>query len=276
MRKSIQIYHPDQIAVAAAAGFTEISYALGAERLAYREDCLARAAEIRAMLDAHHIACTQTHLPDYHLLISSEKREDDTEAAIHRAIRASAILGASWAAIHPRTAVNDGYNRTKSFEDNRRDLTSYLETAEAVGVGLAVENMPLYPFTQPEWRFFGGGYEELIALVDSFSSAHIGICWDFGHAHTAALNQSAALREVGGRLKITHVHDNYRNGDHHQMPLLASVEWHSIDWKQIMPVLGEIGYEGPMTLELIQPPAPMQPSFMKLGHDALTALEAMM
>ncbi|MBQ2710184.1 MAG: TIM barrel protein, partial [Clostridia bacterium] len=147
MRKSIQIYHPEQIAVAAAAGFTEISYSLSSERFAYREDCLERAAKIRAMLDAHQIACTQTHLPDYHLLISSEKREDDTEAAIHRAIRASAVLGAPWAAIHPRTAVSDGYHRTKSFEDNRRAFAEYLETAEAAGVGLAVENMPLYPYT---------------------------------------------------------------------------------------------------------------------------------
>ena len=276
MRKSIQIYNPCQIAPAAAAGFTEISYSFGTDELAFREDCLERAAEIRAMLDAHHVACTQTHLPCYHLLVSSEETDERTEAAMHRALRASAVLGAPWAAFHPRTAVHAGYSRTKSADDTRRALEGYLTTAEACGVGIAVENMPLYPHTHAEWRFLGGGFEELLALCDAFRSDKIGICWDFGHAHTAGLDQAAALREIGARLKITHVHDNYKNGDHHQLPCLGSGEWGCIDWKRLMPVLREIGYTGPMTLEVIYPPTRMLAGFLQCGYGALSELEAYM
>lgn len=227
------------------------------------------------MLDKYSLNCVQTHLPAvYHLLVSPEEVDEKLEEAIKRGIEATAVLSAKWTTFHPRTAINDGFNRDISYKHNKNMLTVYLEQAEKSGVGIAVENMPLYPYTSPQWRFFGGGYEELCELCDELKCDKIGICWDFGHAHTAAVNQEAALRYIGDRLKITHVHDNYRNGDHHLLPLLGGdVEiWNSIDWIKLMPVLNEIEYNGPLTLETHYPPISLLKSFVKMSYECLSQL----
>lgn len=279
MRSSIQIREEEHfnllLQYAAEAGFREIAVSFGSTDVVFRSDFADVVSRMIEKLDRYGIACTQTHLPCYHLLVSAEETNEETENAIRESIRQSARLGAAWAAFHPRSAVNDGYNRKKSFESNKKMLDGYLEDAEKYGTGIAVENMPLYPFTRPDWRFFGGGWEELCELCDSFRSDKIGICWDFGHAHTAALDQAEAFRAIGNRLKITHVHDNYRNGDHHQLPLLASVEWNSVDWTNTMKALGAANYTGPLTLEVIYPPTPMLKSFVQCGFDSLTCLKEM-
>lgn len=280
MRKSIQIREeefPEQMmAYAKAAGFREVSISFGSTDLLMKDGYENAVEHLGKLLEKYDLKCTQTHMPCYHLLVSSEVQEEAMEHSMVRCLEASAVLGAEWAAFHPRTSLADGYNRTTSFEANREALSGYLEYAEKYGVGIAVENMPLYPYTKPEWRFFGGGWEEICELCDTFHSDKIGICWDFGHAHTAALNQTLVLKDVGARMKITHVHDNYRNGDHHQLPALGNLEdWGCIDWAKTMQTVGEIGYEGPMTLEVIFPPEPMLKSFVQCGYDCLTYLETL-
>ena len=132
--------------------------------------------------------------------------------------------------------------------------------------------MPLFPFDRLEWQFFGAYYEELIELCDSIKSDNVGICWDFGHAHTAKFDQVYALKQVGDRLKATHVHDNYRLGDHHLLPAQGSLEWGCIDWKTVTPVLGEIKYDGPLTLEIIYNNTPILESFIAHSYSCIDYL----
>lgn len=263
----------EMLGYAKQAGFTEVSFSFGTPEFFLQADYKSKIDRMKEVLDQKGLVCKQTHLPFYHLTVSSEIAEETMELGILRCIEESARLGAEWTAYHPRTAVNAGYNQTKSFEDNRRYLAKYLETAEKYGVGIAIENMPLYPYEKPYWRFFGGGWEEIAELCDSFQSDKVGICWDFGHAHTAAIEQAHAIRDLGKRIKITHVHDNYRNGDHHQLPLMANPIWGCVDWKSAMRALREVQYEGALTLELIYPPLPMCDTFMKLAYECLENLK---
>jgi len=277
MRASIQIreeeYFDTILQYSAAAGFKEISVSFGSCPIIADDELERDTDRIGNLLVKYGIACTQIHLPCYHLLVDSSKKEAHIEKAICQYLRAGAALGAAWGAFHPRSAINDGYNRKKSFCANREDLLGYLEYAEKYNIGIAVENMPLYPYSCPEWRFFGGGFEELCELCDSIDSDKIGICWDYGHAHTAALDQCAALRAVGDRLKITHVHDNYRNGDHHQLPLLGTDPgWHPINWESVMKATAAIGYTGPLALEILYPPVPMLKNFIHCAYDAVNHL----
>ena len=133
------------LSLAAKAGFKEVLIGLGSSDVLFRDDYQKDIDTVKTLLDKYGLVCGQTHTPGYHLTVSSEVRDDATETAIIRCIEASAQLGAKWTALHPRTAVNAGYSRTKSFEDNKADLDRYLEVAEKCGVGIAVENMPLYP-----------------------------------------------------------------------------------------------------------------------------------
>ena len=260
---------------AAEAGFREVMIGFGESGMFLRSDYEREVEKIAEWLARFGLSCGQTHLPCYHLTVSSEITNEETELSIRRAIRASAALGAGWTAFHPRTSVTGGYSRTVSFSDNLAILESYLEVAEECGVGIAVENMPLYPRTNAFWRFFGGGWEELCELCDRLCSDKIGICWDFGHAHTAELDQAAALRDIGSRLKMTHVHDNTRSGDHHQLPGLSDPQWGSIDWQKAIGALREIGYSGSLALEVIDPPLSMYGNFMRLAYDSLEYIKGL-
>lgn len=260
---------------AAAAGFEEVMVGFGDSKVFESDSYEKEVERIAELLKKHSLKCSQTHLPCYSLLDSSEITDEKTELSIRRAIKASAELGADWTALHPRSAVNKGFSRTASFADNKKMLEIYLEDAFLYSVGIAVENMPLYPRTRNDWRFFGGGWEELCELCCCFNTDRIGICWDFGHAHTAGINQSAAIGEIGSLLKMTHVHDNYKNGDQHQLPALADRQWESINWQKVMRALRNIGYTGSLALETIMPPLEMCGSFFKLAYDSLEYLKSL-
>ncbi len=276
MRRSIQLheewYFEQMLAYTAAAGFQEVAIGFSESPVCFSKDYEREVVRLQELLQKNGLICRQIHLPCYPLLESSDIVKEEVENAIKVGIRIGSMLGAEWGAFHPRTAVDQGFDRTLSFRHNREKLCEYLEWAEKYGMGIAVENMPLYPYVKPEWRFFGGGFEELCELVDTLDSEKIGICWDFGHAHLSALDQSAALRRVGERLKITHVHDNSRNDDHHQLPLLRTCDW-NIQWGPIMHTLRAVGYQGPMTLEVVTPPLSACKSFVQCGYDCLAALE---
>lgn len=279
MRSSIQIREEENLELtvkyAAMAGFKEVAISFGSGEMCFGDNCEEGAYNIKKLLDDNGLVCKQIHLPAYHLLISSETTDEKTERAMENAFKAGSIIGAEWAAYHPRTTLDNGYDRNKSFEDNKKILSGYMEYAEKYNVGIAVENMPLYPYIHPEWRFFGGGWEELINILDYFNSNKMGICWDFGHAHTASLDQTAAIKNMGDRIKITHVHDNYRNGDHHQLPAMGSLEWGCVEWDKIMAALKEINYSGPLTLELIFPPLPMLKNYIGCCADCLEYLKSL-
>ena len=282
MKKAIQVRELENLEMtlkyAAEAGFNDVSIGFDSSKASMfiGDDYKKKLNNICELLNKYNLNCVQTHLPaPYHLLVSSETVDEISENMIKRGIEATAVLGAEWTAYHPRTAISDGYNREKSYEHNKNFLFQYLEYAEKAGVGIAVENMPLYPYTIPEWRFFGGGYEELCVLCDDIGSDNIGICWDFGHAHTAAINQNSALEYIGDKLKITHIHDNYRNGDHHLLPLLGGdVDiWRSIKWSEVMPSLKKINYNGPLTLEINYPPISILKSFVNMSYDCISSIE---
>ena len=59
------------------------------------------------------------------------------------------------------------------------------------------------------------------------------------------IDQREALRVMGKRLKATHVADNSGKLDDHILPFQGNVNWRSI-----LPVLSEIGYEGDLTFEI--------------------------
>ena len=64
-------------------------------------------------------------------------------------------------------------------------------------------------------------------------------------ANLMGIDQREALRVMGKRLKATHVADNSGKLDDHILPFQGNVNWRSI-----LPVLSEIGYEGDLTFEI--------------------------
>ena len=222
----------------------------------------------RKVLDDLGLSCVQVHLPMYDLLLSSEIIDEDVKTAVLRSVKAMQILGCKRGAYHPRTSLTHNYDSEISLRDNHNEISMYLEEAEKYGVGIAIENLAVFPEC-PQHRFFSSDNEELRALADSFGSDNIGICWDFGHANLMPVSQEKAFELLGDRIKITHIHNNFGFYDNHIMPPLGN-----ISWETLMPALKKCGYNGDFALEIKYFTMTTElESYYRFGYDCLCKLE---
>lgn len=214
------------------------------------DDWRAWAEEVASLSRALALPITQSHAPFYNALIPEHPNAAVWEPMIERAIIASGMVGSPWVVMHPGTYPDDARDFRESKRRNYEYFMPWLEKAEKAGCGIAIENMAdRYGAEGPSRRRPGGcycaTYVELCDLVDSFHVPNVGICWDFGHARLMDIDQREALRYMGKRLKATHVADNNGLKDDHILPFQGD-----IDWRGILPVLHEIGYEGDLTYEI--------------------------
>ena len=203
------------------------------------------AKTVKEEADRLGITFVQTHLPFYNFCDPITGIQADTEEILEKAIVCTKILGVKW------TIADQGtdYGSVLMEASRRKNLEYFskrLELAEKHDVGICIENMADFP-GQGFKRNYGGAVEPLCELVDTLSEkfGNAGVCWDFGHANLMYPDQAACLRYVGGRLKVTHVHDNNGTYDEHRPPYMGTV-----NWEAVLPVLKEIGYEGDFSFEV--------------------------
>lgn len=203
--------------------------------------------DIIALSKELDLPITQSHAPFYNAIEPESPKAAVWEPMIKRAIEASGKIGIPWVVMHPGTYPDDSYEFKESKRRNYEYFMPYLELAAKYGCGIAIENMAdniIRTYLRPS-AVYCSRHVDLVDLVDSFHTDNVGICWDFGHAQLMGLDQREALRYMGKRLKATHVADNSGYNDDHIMPFQGSV-----DWRKILPVLSEIGYEGDLTFEI--------------------------
>jgi len=224
------------------AGFNGIDFGF--------EDLLEKAGweddihKIRECMDKSGMVCAQVHLPYYNIFESSEVYIEEKETEMKRAFKAMSILGAKWGAYHPMSSTNYDYDPKRAMHDNKEKLKNYLEEASKYDVGIAVENLPVFPDC-PQYNFFTSNYEDHIELVDSFNSDLIGVCWDFGHANLMPYDKAKVLDAMGERVKIAHMHNNTEMCDLHIAPCLGTVKW-----EDMIPILVKNNYSGALSLEI--------------------------
>jgi len=198
-------------------------------------------------LQEAELVCAQVHLPTYGLFADSGRDDPEIERRIEIALSVMPALGAKWGAIHVRSAVDAGFDRSRAMQDNIRWLKRLISIAEKSGVGIAVENLPTFP-DRPDAPFFSSRIEDQCALIDALDHPLVGACWDFGHAHLNIQHKDKSQQELlltlGKRLKIVHVHGNYATRDSHLPPAIGSV-----DWEDALTGLKKIGFDGFFSLE---------------------------
>ena len=276
MKKAIQMgyneFFAERCAMAAAAGFDGVAIDFNID--ATRGLDFDRATEdILSVLEKNGVCAVQTHLPFYDLRVSAEEKDAEVEERMKKVIRTTGAIGAKCAVVHPRTSISSGYCRRTSFEENRKSIGSYLDTAVTSGVTIAIENMPIFRSLSTAMPFYTSDYYDLCELCDSFASENVKICWDFGHANLMGFDHAEALRFVGARLACMHMHNNFGNDDNHFAPDLGTA-----DFNKLMPVLTEIGYTGALTLEtrFYNTEKRVLESFMRHAYETLGWLEDMM
>ena len=157
----------------------------------------------------------------------SSERYDYYYGMTCRALKASEYLGAEWAVVH-----------VKGVDDTVSYVKRLLSDTSVKRIGIAIENMADRPI------------DELILAHDRLAEEgyRVGICLDTGHCNIKKhydVDVAEAVRALGSRIKMLHVHDNMRNTDRHIAPLLGCIKWESV-----MKALYEVGYTGALNLEL--------------------------
>ena len=138
---------------------------------------------------------------------------------------------------------------------NERGYQRFLkifERAKELGVEIACENI----------RTYGN----LAFMLEQFPQS--GFCWDTGHeAYTSRNIQFMPI--FGEKLKAVHIHDNmgYDRSiypDFHYLPFDGK-----LDYEDMVRRLDEVGYEGPIMLEVFNT---MKPEYKELTEDEFFAL----
>lgn len=190
---------------------------------------------------------------------------DSREAAIHvdhikSVITAARMLGVG------RVNTFVGRDWTRSVDDN---WPCFLETWQAIiafaeeqDVKVGIENCPMF-FTGDEWP---GGKNLAVSpaiwkrMFDDISSDHFGLNFDPSHLIWQQMDVASAMRQFG--YKFFHVHAKDVRLDKHrldQVGILANpLEYHcpklpglgDVDWGSFFSVLTDLGYAGPVCVEV--------------------------
>ncbi len=187
----------------------------------------------------------------------------EAEAArqhIERVIRASAVLGVR------RMNTFIGRDPTRSVDENwPRFLEVWrplVKLAEDVGVRIGIENCPMY-FTRDEWP---GGKNLATSpaiwrrMFQEIPSPCFGLNYDPSHMVWQHMDYLKPLRELSTRLFHVHAKDVRIDRDRlDDVGILATpLEYHcpklpglgDVDWGRFFSVLGDVGYDGPVCVEV--------------------------
>ncbi len=89
----------------------------------------------------------------------------------------------------------------------------------------------------------------LLRVRERLGAPNVGICVDTGHANLGNLGAARAIRVAANSLCTTHLQDNLGQRDDHMPPGQGIV-----DWAEVFVALRQVGYAGPLMLELTDRP----------------------
>jgi len=151
---------------------------------------------------------------------------------------AFARIGAKWMNLHPgrKPPLHDW---KFTVEQNLRTLHDIIPTAQDLGVGLMIENLP------GEFN----SVRELSELLDPLPD--LGLHLDIGHSNLMVERNTAddILAAYGKRLCHVHLHDNKGGSADLHLPLGTGL----VDTAHYVRSLRSIGYDGTITLEVFTP-----------------------
>jgi len=191
-------------------------------------------------------------MPQAHAQLKADVAHSDEQQRaadldrVQRNLRTCAALGVRVVVVHPGRgeAWRSQPEYRSRLELNCRQFRTLGDLAGELGLRIAIENMA--DWRPPRGRrCFGSLPCELLDLLDALSHPALGVCFDTSHARLQGLDVAGAVRELGPHLIATHLSDNDGSADQHRTPGCGS-----IDWPAVCRALGDVGYDGPMNLEI--------------------------
>jgi sugar phosphate isomerase/epimerase len=217
------------------------------------------AAEVRTMLANSGVSISSLgYYPNY----LSPDREEAARVLAHfkKVIQASALLEVGC------VTTFIGRDWTKSVDENwSRFLKVWkplVRFAEDRAVRIGIENCPML-FTNDEWP---GGKNLATSpkiwrrMFEEIPSKHFGLNYDPSHMVWQQMDYIKPLREFKDRIVHVHAKDVRLNRDRlDDVGILATpLEYHTpklpglgeVNWSRFCSVLGDIGYAGPVCVEV--------------------------
>lgn len=221
-----------------------------------------RAEDILALCDKHGVSLTG--LGYYPNPLDPDPKTARTAVShLKRVIAAAPKLGLN--------TVNTfvGRDWTKSVDENwPRFLKTWkplIKHAEDHGVRVGIENCPML-FTRDEWP----GGKNLASspviwrrMFHDIPSKNFGLNFDPSHFALQFMDPTSALREFKAKLFHLHAKDVQVHRDRlNEVGVFAyPLQWHTpripgygeIDWARFLGALREVGYDGPVCIEVEDP-----------------------
>jgi len=223
------------------SGYRAVDYSAAAGRMAGDADALAATKRLTMELG---LTPAGTHFRSFGVaqLVSAEEREKFARETVED-VRAASFLGVKAMAVHAGNALGpatDGktWSDRELAEANAEALRPAVRVAEQEGVIVAVEN---------HYKGFGERAAQLAMVADLLGSRAVGFTLDSGHAAVSGQRPADVAREMGGRLALTHLHDNDGKGDQHRPAGRSGVNGSLdgpavIDWRALIGALRGVGY----------------------------------
>lgn len=198
------------------------------------------------------------------LLSKDAVKRRKASTAMKKRIRDTAALGSNvvFLCLSPDDRKQ---SRAETFDILKKVYPSILAQAETSGVHLAIEP---YPGPAPTYPFLGCTPETLRAVFDAVPSPNFGICFDPSHFVRIGVDYQRLLMEFGDRVKHVHAKDTeilddgmyefgclgqsfgrrYSYGEGWWRYCIPG--WGDVDWNWVVARLEELGYDGPLAIEL--------------------------
>lgn len=212
---------------------------------ASQEEADAHLLDEKRMAEESGIKIWQIHGPQ-HDVVKDGTPEGRAEQLkdMKKAIRSAAIIGVKYMVVHPIMPL--GWS-DRLMEDNGATLDINIEfykeltkTAREYDVIVCLENLPCRDFSISIPA-------DVLKIVEGVNDDHFQMCLDIGHVTAFNENHKPedAIRLLGDKIKVLHVHDNKGKTDQHLFP-----QYGMINWTEVAKALKEIGFKGVFSLEL--------------------------
>lgn len=208
------------------------------------DDYLEHAHAMRQMAEAYGLVCNQAHAPfTFKRGENTVSLEDPLYREMVRSIEFASVLGAENIVFHPIGTLPEAADFWQYNLDFFKSLEPYCEQFH---IPVAIEN--LFCMDRARWQFIGMFHtpQSMREFLRQLSSPWFGACVDTGHVAITGGEPESYIRGMDQTLRAVHIHDNDWRRDFHQLPYTGLT-----NWDNVTRALGEIGYQGDLTLEIL-------------------------
>jgi sugar phosphate isomerase/epimerase len=163
-----------------------------------------------------------------------ERAREGALAGFLDTIAVAARLGAKIVIAHPGINIEYDWPRNKRIDMVVDVFRQVADTAGEQGISIAVEPLPK--------KEIGSTLEELLHVVEMVDRPNVGVNFDVNHLFPPEAIPGM-IRKAGSRILSVHISD--QDGiERHWLPFQGTM-----DWREVLKALVDIGYTGPLIYE---------------------------